>query len=132
MAFPIEEKYIIETEKQLNLQFPPIFKNKMIIENGGEIETDEDLWNLYPFFDKSDKKRISRTCNHIILETQNAKEWNNFPKNAIVIAGNETGDKLILIKTQNKLEEAIYIWYHDDGEIEKLFENIHELINNYR
>ena len=33
MAFPIEEQYILEAEKELNLVFPSSFKNKMMIEN---------------------------------------------------------------------------------------------------
>jgi hypothetical protein len=41
----------------------------MNTENGGEILTEEDEWQLFPIFDKTDKKRISRTANHIVLET---------------------------------------------------------------
>ena len=69
----------------------------MLAENGGEIYVDEDAWLLYTFFDKSDYKRISRTCSHIALETKKAKNWNNFPSNAIVIAANGIGDQIILL-----------------------------------
>lgn len=37
MAFPIEEQYILDAEKELNLVFPSSFKNKMMIENGGDV-----------------------------------------------------------------------------------------------
>ena len=97
MPFPLDPKYIQETEDELGLLFPEKFKNKMGNENGGEIITDEDEWQLYPFFDKSDNKRISRTCNHIGLETKQAKEWDNFPPNAIAIATNGCGDHLVLL-----------------------------------
>ena len=83
MPFPIEEKYITETESELNVKFPIEFKNRMIKLNGGELILEEFDFQLYPFFDKSNKKRISRTCNHIGLETKNARKWNNFPKNGI-------------------------------------------------
>ena len=56
MPFPIEEKYIIETESELNVKFPTEFKIWMMKSNGGELITNE--FELYPFFDKSDKKRI--------------------------------------------------------------------------
>jgi len=131
MPFPLDPKYIQETEDELGLLFPEKFKNKMGNENGGEIITDEDEWQLYPFFDKSDNKRISRTCNHIGLETKQAKEWDNFPPNAIAIATNGCGDHLVLLPldTDNKkLSEEIYFWFHETGEITKIAESIDELI----
>ncbi|WDF60072.1 SMI1/KNR4 family protein [Flavobacterium sp. KACC 22758] len=131
MAFPIDIKYIIETEEELDIKFPPLFKEKMIEENGGEAVTEDDDWNLYPFFDKSDKKRISRTCNHIVLETNEARKWSNFPLSGIAIASNGCGDQLILLPFDNnsqKLSEKIYFWSHETGEIKEVAENIQELI----
>jgi hypothetical protein len=130
MAFPVDLKYIIETEEELGVSFPALFKEKMTAENGGEAITENDNWNLYPFFDKSDKKRISRTCNHIILETKEAREWDNFPVNAIAIAGNGGGDYLVLIPLDNnkKFSEHIYMWHHETGDYEQVAENIKELI----
>lgn len=57
MAFPIDIKYIIETEQELRLTFPDQFKNKMLKENGGELMTEDDDWQLFPSFDKLDKRR---------------------------------------------------------------------------
>ena len=37
MPFPVEEKYIRETELELNVKFPPEFKNRMKESNGGEL-----------------------------------------------------------------------------------------------
>lgn len=105
MSFPIDEKYIAETEKELGILFPENFKSKMMKENGGELMTDDDDWNLYPFFDKSDKKRISRTCNHIGLETKQAKNWNNFPSNRIAIGSNGSGNHLVLLPTKENKEK---------------------------
>ena len=130
MTFPIELKYIIETEKELGIEFPINFKTKMIQENGGEFATEEDEWQLFPFFDKSDNKRISRTCNHIFLETKNAKEWTNFPVDGIAIASNGCGDNLILLPFENnpkQLQETIYLWLHETGEIIEIAESIDEL-----
>ncbi|WLD22640.1 SMI1/KNR4 family protein [Flavobacterium dauae] len=132
MAFPIDIKYITETEQDLGLTFPDQFKNKMLKENVGELITDDDDWQLFPFFDKSDKKRISRTCNHIILETKNKKEWRNFPNNAIAIASNGSGNCLVLLPTtenERVLGDEIFIWLHETGKVEKVANNINELID---
>ncbi|WP_177764452.1 SMI1/KNR4 family protein [Flavobacterium sp. I3-2] len=133
MPFPIDEKYIIETEKELGILFPYNFKLKMIKENGGEMVNEDDDWNLYPFFDKSNKKRISRTCNHIGLETKQAKNWGNFPLNAIAIASNGSGDHLVLLPTKENneiLSDEIFTWYHETGKTEKVADKIDELIDN--
>ncbi len=104
MAFPIELKYIIETEKETGFEFPKVFKEKMLAENGGEFFAKDEWWFLFPFFDKSDKKRINRTCNHIVLETNNlkSKNWNKFPENTFAIGTNQSGDYLILKESEYK------------------------------
>jgi hypothetical protein len=130
MPFPVDKKYIDDTEKELGLIFPSTFVQKMTEENGGEIATDDDDWELFPFFDKSDKKRISRTCNHIALETKNAREWESFPTNAIAIGQNGSGDFLILqtnSSDNNQLLDAIFIWRHDSDDIEKVANSILDL-----
>ncbi|QNK78209.1 SMI1/KNR4 family protein [Winogradskyella sp. PAMC22761] len=128
MPFPIDEKYIIETESELNVKFPTEFKNRMIKSNGGELVTDDFEFELYPFFDKSDKKRISRTCNHIGLETKNAREWNGFPENGIAIGSDGFGNQIILIHNGNGiLTDEILFWNHEMGKTEKIAESINEL-----
>lgn len=130
MPFPIDLKYITETEKELGLIFPDSFKNKMRNENGGELITKEDDWQIFPFLDKSDKKRISRTSNHIVLETKQARNWGNFPIDGIAIASNGSGDFLILLPTkenQQNLSSEIFSWFHETGEIKKVANNIEEL-----
>ena len=51
MSLPIEPKYILETEKELQIEFPMRFKAKMQIENGGEVIAEDEDWQLFPFFD---------------------------------------------------------------------------------
>lgn len=130
MPFPVDIKYINETEQELGLMFPDKFKSKMTKENGGELMTEDDDWQLFPFFDKSDNKKISRTCNHIGLETKQAKEWENFPNNGVVIASNGCGDFLVLLPTEEngkKLSDEIFMWFHETGQTEKVADNIDEL-----
>lgn len=130
MPFPVDIKYIIETEQELGLVFPDSFKSKMTKENGGELITEDDDWQLFPFFDKLDNKRMSRTSNHIVLETKQAREWDKFPDNGIAIASNGSGDNLILLPSDNdnkKLREEIFLWQHETGDIQELAKSIDEL-----
>lgn len=132
MPFPIELKYIVQTEEELGVLFPDQFKTKMMQENGGELTTKEDDWQLYPFFDRSDKKRIGRTCNHIGLETKQTRSWRNFPANAIAIASNGSGDYLILlpeIGNEKQLSEVIYSWWHEKGVPQQIADSINDLLN---
>lgn len=131
MPFPVDIKYIIETELELGLEFPNSFKVKMTKENGGELITEDDDWQLFPFFDKSYNKRMSRTCNHIVLETKQARSWDNFPTNGIAIASNGFGDNLVLLPFDNdnkKLKEEIYSWQHETGDTKEVAKNINELL----
>lgn len=129
MPFPIDEKYIAQTEQQLGLVFPPCFKAKMIEMNGGEVVADNDLWQLLPFFDQSDKKRIKRTCNHIIYETKQAQQWLGFPADAIAIASNGSGDLLLFKKIENvqQLEATIYRWSHETAALKVVAQQFNQL-----
>lgn len=129
MAFPLDEKYIKETETEFNVKFPSEFKNRMTKSNGGELLiSDKFKFELYPFFDKTDRKRISRTCNHIGLETKNAREWNGFPDNVIAIGADGYGNQLILTHNGNgNLTEELYFWNHETRQMEKIAESINKL-----
>jgi hypothetical protein len=129
MPFPINKKYIEETESELNVKFPTEFKNRMIKSNGGELLISREFeFELHPFFDKSDRKRISRTCNHIGLETKNARKWNGFPESAIAIGGDGFGNQLILTHNGDEnLTDELYFWNHETKQILKIAESINKL-----
>ncbi|MEC8886190.1 MAG: SMI1/KNR4 family protein [Pseudomonadota bacterium] len=129
MPFPIDEKYIAQTEQQLGVIFPPRFKVKMIQMNGGEVIADDDVWKLFPFFDQSDKKRIKRTCNHIMVETRQARQWLGFPTDAIAIASNGSGDLLIFKKLDNvqQLEDTVYRWSHETAALKVVAQHFDQL-----
>ena len=131
MPFPVDKKFIEDTEKELGLLFPHSFVDKMTVENGGELATDDDEWQLFPFFDKTDNKRISRTCNHIVLETKNARDWPSFPQDLVAIGQNGYGDYLVLQPNpadNKKLLDAVFIWRHETGDLEKVADSIDELL----
>ncbi|MHC4637625.1 MAG: SMI1/KNR4 family protein [Planctomycetota bacterium] len=129
MPFPVDEKYINMTEKKLGVKFPQAFRQKMMKDNGGEVETPPDAWQLYPFFDTSDKKRLKRTCNDIVRETASAKEWTGFPDGAVAIGSNGGGDQLILLpgREAGLLQEAVFWWDHESGSVNKVAGSFGEL-----
>ena len=133
MPFPVEEIYIKRTEERLGAEFPSSFRMTVMRDNGGEIETAEDYWQLFPFFDESDKKRLSRTSNDIVRETQSARKWPNFPVDCIAIASNGSGDLLVfkrLTSSDRKLEDTVYFWSHETGELEKKASSFSELVQD--
>ncbi|MDR7016887.1 SMI1/KNR4 family protein [Acinetobacter sp. 3657] len=130
MPFPIEEQYILATEKEVNLVFPQSFKNKMLVENGGDVFIAEDYWQIFPFFDQSNQKRKIRTCNHLLHETKLARQWISFPKDAIAIARNGCGDYLIFLPyahTPQILSDVVYVWLHDTNEIQQVASDFKQL-----
>lgn len=130
MPFPLDEIYIQQAESMLNVAFPPDFRSKMLQDNGGEIETEEDHWKIFPFRDASDKKRLSRTSNDIVRETEMAKKWPAFPADCIAIAANGSGDFLVFKReapSSRSLENAVYCWLHETGELQKAAPSFSEL-----
>lgn len=118
-------------ESELGVTFPPLYKAKLVAENGGELDAADDDWQLYPVFDQSDKKRIARTCNSIAHETKNDRQRHGFPVDAVSIGSNGSGDQLILLPQQPGvaiLSDVIYWWNHETREVGKIAESIADLV----
>ncbi len=130
MPFPVDIKYITATEQKLGVKFPPSYVTRMVKSNGGEVETPPDAWSLYPIFDTSDKKRLKRTCNDVVRETAAAKEWPDFPPDAVAIGANGCGDQLVLIPRADApdlLGSEVYWWDHETGELIKVADDLADL-----
>ena len=97
-----------------------LFLRSVLRENGGELATDEDDWQQYPIADTSDRKRLSRSANHILKETASCRGWARFPENAVAIAGNGAGDQLVLLRQNGVFTPEVYAWLHELGELEKV------------
>ncbi|WMO01673.1 SMI1/KNR4 family protein [Vibrio parahaemolyticus] len=48
MAFNLSEEQLVNTEVELGAVLPHDYRESMKIENGGEVTTEEDDWELYP------------------------------------------------------------------------------------
>lgn len=127
MPFDLAESFILAAEQKLGAKLPESYRSSMLRENGGELETEEDAWQQYPIADTSDRKRLSRTANHIIKETESCSGWPNFPEGALAIAGNGGGDQLVLLKQGASFAPTVYVWSHETGELEKIADDFSEL-----
>ena len=90
--------------------------------NGGSIGTPVGDFELFPFLDATDRKRLRRTCSSIDRETNSARQDRyGFPPQAVAIGTGGGGDILILLPMPDKadtLQHSVYWWDHESGQIE--------------
>ncbi len=128
MAFPVQEKYILNAETELDVTFPDSFRKRMMLNNGGVVEIDSDYFELYPFYDFSERKRVKRTCNSIVHETVNSRVNYGLSEKLIEIGHNGGGDVLVYrIKSNRNVDSTIYILDHETGELEIVARDFAEL-----
>ena len=127
MPFDLDEKFVIEAEGKLGARLPESYRKAMMNENGGEVSTEEDEWDLYPIMDSSEKKRLARTCNDICYETKSNSDWNGFPDNAVAIAYNGYGDQLVFLSDGGSFNSEVYFWSHETGELTLVAKDFTEL-----
>lgn len=127
MPFPITVSEIAKTEAKTGFVFPLGLKTRFSKNNGGEMEVGDHCWQLIPFIDESDRKRLARTCNDIVRETSRMRGWRGFPSDAFVVAQNGGGDYLIIrpeASGSTQLGETIYFWNHETGEHEPVADSL--------
>ena len=131
MPFPVDPKWIRQTEEKLGVRFPASFVTAMSKMNGGTVRTRIDHFDLFPFLDASDRKRIQRTCGSIDRETTTAREdWTGFPPDAVAIGANGGGDLLVLIPMPDQpdtLQHTVYWWNHETGAVEPVADDFNDL-----
>lgn len=127
MPLNLSEEQLAQTEKELGAKLPHEYREAMKLDNGGEASTEEDDWEFYPIKDTSDRKRISRTCNHIINETESCRGFGNFPDNAVAIASNGLGDQMVFIKEYGQFLSNVFLWLHETGELQELAATFNEI-----
>lgn len=131
MAFPVDEKYIANAETELGVKFPASFREKMLKSNGGGVEVSTDYFELHPFYDTSDKKRIKRTCNSILHETNNARAHYRLPENLVVIGNNGGGDVLVYkIESNGSIGNTVYWLDHETEELAFAANDFGDLLAN--
>jgi hypothetical protein len=131
MPFPVDVTWITQTEEKLGVRFPASFVTAMSKSNGGSVRTHIDQFELFPFLDASDRKRLQRTCSSIDRETLSArKNAYGFPPDAVAIGENGGGDLLVLLpmpEHPDTLAHTIYWWDHETGEVEPVADDFKDL-----
>lgn len=118
MAFPVDEKYIEKAESELGVRFPDSFREKMSRVNGGGVAVSTDDFELHPFFDTSDKKRLKRTCNSIVHETKTARQHYELPDGLVIIGNNGGGDVLVYkFDSSGRSDGKVYWLDHENGDL---------------
>ena len=118
MAFPTTEARVQAAEAELGVRLPEEFRRRLIANNGGELSTADDDWQVFPVFDATDRKRAARSANHIVHETSRARRSQRFPDGAVAIAANGTGDLLVFLgqRGTNGLDGRVFHWCHETGD----------------
>jgi hypothetical protein len=118
VAFSTTEEQIDAAERELGTSFPAELRERLQVENGGEIAVADwpELWQLFPVRDDSDKRRIKRSANHIVRENESLadlRDHGELPADAIAVATNGGGDLLVLTS-----EGSFAVWDHETAELE--------------
>jgi hypothetical protein len=97
----------------------------MLRSNGGSVEVDDDEWVVHPVRDDSDRRRLARSSNDVVAETTVARQWQGFPKSAVAIGANGSGDLLVLLAADaDQFGEAVFVWEHETGETRQVAANL--------
>ena len=56
MPFNLAEQFINAVEEKLGARLPHSYRQAMMASNGGEVDAYDDVWNLHPILDNSDRK----------------------------------------------------------------------------
>jgi hypothetical protein len=113
VGLPTNESCIAEAERNGHFRFPLWWKRALLSSNGFAVEANGENWDAFPVMDRSSRKHISRSANHVLQETAVFRDFRGFPTDAVAIAGNGSGDCLIFIEG----EDDVYVWDHETGNI---------------
>lgn len=123
MPFPLAEDQLVKSEKVLGRRFPNDYRSAMQGSNGGDVSAGSEVWFLHPLQDTSDRKRISRTANHVVYETNSAQEWSGFPVDAVSIAADGSGNHLVFLPSLSNPDvfgATVFRWDHETRELSEL------------
>jgi cell wall assembly regulator SMI1 len=111
---------IKSAEEQLEVLFPEQYKDLFKLSNQAQI----DEWILFPI---KDPRNLKRTWDDIVRQNQDMRD-EEMAENLISIGEDGTGDKLCYKIEDTIVDDKIYIWYHETGELEEVASNLKEFI----
>jgi hypothetical protein len=118
VPFPLSESDLEDAERALDTRFPEPFRVRLLRENGGELETEDDSFELFRVLDTSGPVRQARSsARDIVHENESARLWPAFPCAALAIGDNGAGDYLVLLREGDRLLDSTFVWQHETGEL---------------
>ncbi|PEB80303.1 SMI1/KNR4 family protein [Bacillus nitratireducens] len=112
----VDEIDIKETEEKLGAIFPEQYRDLFKLVNNAEIGE----WILYPI---KDSRNLKKTWDDIIRQNIEMRE-EDIPENLIIIGDDGSGDKLCFKINKGVMSDVIYLWYHEDAEIEEYAQDL--------
>ncbi|PET20611.1 SMI1/KNR4 family protein [Bacillus thuringiensis] len=89
------------------------------------IETKKQgVWMLYPI---KDNRNVTKTWDDIVRQNIDIRD-ESMPENLIIIGDDGSGDKLCFKINNGKMDDEIYIWYHEDDEMEEISPSLKKFI----
>ena len=116
----VDETDIKVTEDKLGAVFPEQYKELFKLVNNAEIGE----WTLYPI---NDHRNPKKTWDDVVRQNTEVRE-DDLSKDLIAIGDDGSGDKLCFKVNNGRMENEIYIWYHEVVELEEYAPNLKEFI----
>lgn len=118
MPFPVDPKHVDRAEAKLSVRFPAAYREWLLRSNGGEIELRPgEFWELFPVMDDSDQKRLKRTWDDVVRQTEMARRGNRFLASAVAIGHDGEGNLLVLLPGEGA-DCEVAVWDHETGTLE--------------
>ncbi|MCU5380444.1 SMI1/KNR4 family protein [Bacillus cereus] len=114
------ELHIKETEEKLGAAFPMQYRDLIKLVNNAEVGE----WILYPI---KDSRNATKTWDDIVRQNVDMRD-EYMPENLIIIGDDGSGDKLCFKINNGIMEDEVYIWYHEDDEIEEISRGLKKFI----
>ncbi|RSD28390.1 SMI1/KNR4 family protein [Mesobacillus subterraneus] len=119
----VTEKDIISAEKELDAVFPAEYKELFKKTNNAEVGE----WTLFPI---KDPKNIKRTWDDVVRQNKEARD-EGMAGDLVTIGEDGTGDKLCYRIVDQAMEDQVYLWNHESGELEEMASSLKEFILSY-
>ena len=119
MGLPTTEEYVAAAERALGRTLPAWLRARLMRENGGTVAAGGEYWELHCVLDTRDRRHATRSASHIVRETAVARGWEGFPADAVAIAHNGGGDRLVLlpdVDDEKAFDLLVYRWQHDSDD----------------
>ena len=84
---------------------------------------DDEYWELYPFFDKTDRRTISRSSQDIRYHTRDAMTRIGFPADGIAIAHDSASDLLFLRRKDGALGPEVWRFDGYSGDVYQVLDD---------